>query len=246
VNEFPTAEAMARSFTSLVIPRESRIVLYGDDPGLFAARAWVALDLMGHGERAALLDGGLAAWRTGGRPLESGHIALPAIHIPFVPNLQPQRLVDAAWVRAHLGDSSVLLVDARPADQFAGAEPPCRPGAVPCTVIPEGRRGHLPGARNLFWMDALVSADNPVLKPMHVLHHELWRPLGADAGGVRTVVTYCRSGVQGSHAYFVARYIGYPDVRLYDGAFSEWATLPPAEHPVERGPTHGGGTHRQH
>jgi thiosulfate/3-mercaptopyruvate sulfurtransferase len=52
---------------------------------------------------------------------------------------------------------------------------------------------------------------------------------------VRTVVTYCRTGMQASHDYFVARYIGYPDVRLYDGSMSEWASLTPAaDYPVER------------
>jgi 3-mercaptopyruvate sulfurtransferase SseA len=41
--------------------------------------------------------------------------------------------------------------------------------------------------------------------------------------------------MQASHAYFVARYVGYHDVRLYDGSFGEWTALPAADHPVERG-----------
>jgi thiosulfate/3-mercaptopyruvate sulfurtransferase len=39
---------------------------------------------------------------------------------------------------------------------------------------------------------------------------------------VRTLVVYCHSGMQASFDYFVARYIGYPDVRLYDGSMAEW------------------------
>jgi thiosulfate/3-mercaptopyruvate sulfurtransferase len=234
-NEFPAVEAMANRFSSLVIRPGQRIVLYGDDPGLLAARAWVALDLMGQGERAALLDGGLAAWRAGGRQVEAGPVAVPAISIPFEARWQPQKIVDAAWVRSHLGDSTVAFVDARPADQFAGAEPPCPPNQASCTQIPEPRRGHLPGARNLYWMDQLVSRDNPVLKPMHELHHALWEEAGANAAPVTTVVTYCRSGVQASHAYFVARWLGYRDVRLYDGSMSEWAGLPAAQYPVQTG-----------
>jgi thiosulfate/3-mercaptopyruvate sulfurtransferase len=69
---------------------------------------------------------------------------------------------------------------------------------------------------------------------MHALHHEVWGESGADAGPVTTVVTYCRTGMQASHAYFVARYIGYADVRLYDGSFLEWAGLPAADNPVAR------------
>jgi thiosulfate/3-mercaptopyruvate sulfurtransferase len=232
-NEFPAPEAMANSFTSLVIRPEQRIVIYGDDAGLFAARFWVALDLMGQSERAALLDGGLAAWRAGGRQADTGPVAVPRIYIPFTYTWHPEKLVDAAWVRARLGDSTVVLVDTRPADQFAGADVPCLPGQA-CVPILEARRGHIPGARNLFWMDALVSRANPVLKPMHALHHELWQSTGADAPHVRTVVTYCRSGFQASHAYFTARYVGYRDVRLYDGSFLEWAGLSAEQYPVSR------------
>jgi thiosulfate/3-mercaptopyruvate sulfurtransferase len=136
--------------------------------------------------------------------------------------------VSASWVRAHLGDTTVVFVDARPAEQYLGAEPGCPPGQTSCGEIPAERRGHLPGAKSLFWMGALVSRDDPVLKPMHFLHEELWKPTGADQPGVRTIVTYCRTGMQASHAYFVARYLGYPDVRLYDGSFIEWAALQPA------------------
>jgi thiosulfate/3-mercaptopyruvate sulfurtransferase len=229
-NEFPEPNVMAESFRALGVGDGTRVVLYGDDPGLFAARAWVALDLLGHGDHAALLDGGLTHWRAERRPVDT---AAPAARpAAFTVRLQAQRVVDAAWVRAHLADSTVAFVDARPADQFAGAEPPCT--VQPCHEIPEARRGHLPGAHNVYWMTALVSREDPVLKPMHALHHEVWGASGADAGPVTTVVTYCRSGMQASHAYFVARYIGYADVRLYDGSMIEWTALPAADSPVAR------------
>jgi thiosulfate/3-mercaptopyruvate sulfurtransferase len=212
-NEFPAPEQLAATFRDLGVGDSARIVLYGDDPGLYAARAWVALDVLGHGGRASVLDGGLTRWMAERRPVTT--VVPAAAPRPFTEHWQGDRIVTAAWVRSHLGDRSVLLVDARPADQWSG--------------------GHLPGARSLFWLGALVSRDDPVLRPMHYLHEELWKPTGADQASVRTIVTYCRTGMQASHAYFVARYIGYPDVRLYDGSFSEWTSLtPPASYPVER------------
>ena len=231
-NEFPPLEQLTATFRDLGIGDLGRVVVYGDDAGLLAARGWVALDLLGHGSRAALLDGGLVKWRAENRSLETA--ARPVRAQPFTARWQADRVVTAAWVRAHLRDSTVLFVDARPADQFGGAEPPCTPGQTPCVELPPERRGHLPGAVNLFWMDGLVSRQDPVLKPMHELHHTLWEPAGADLPRVRTIVTYCRTGVQASHAYFVARYIGYQDVRIYDGSMSEWAALPAAQHSVER------------
>ena len=233
-NEFPPPEQLAATFRDLGIGNAARIVLYGDDPGLLAARAWVALDLLGQSGRAALLDGGLARWTAERRPIET--TVRTATPQPFTPRWQGSKIVTAAWVRAHLNDSAVVFVDARPADQYAGAEPPCPPDRPACGQLPAERRGHLPGARSLYWMDALVSQDDPVLRPMHELHETLWKPTGADRPAARTVVTYCRSGLQASHAYVVARYVGYPDVRLYDGSFIEWAALTPtADYPVERG-----------
>ncbi len=219
-NEFPAPEQLAATFRDLGIGDSARIVIYGDDPGLFAARTWAALDLLGRSARAAILDGGLARWTAEHRALET--TARTPRPQPFASRWSADRLVPAAWVRAHLGDSAVLLVDARPPEQYAGVET-------------DARSGHLPGARNLYWMNNIVSADDPVLRPMRVLHGELWKSLGADAPPVRTVVTYCRTGLQASYDYFVARYIGYPDVRLYDGSMSEWVSLVPVgDYPVER------------
>lgn len=231
--EFPAPAQLIATFRDLGVGNEGTIVIYGDDAGLLAARTWVALDLLGHGNRAAVLDGGLVKWRAENRPVETAvRTAQPR---PFTAEWRADRIVSASWVRSHLRDSTVHFVDARPADQFNGAEPPCPASQPTCTQVPAARRGHLPGAGNVYWMNGLVSAENPVLRSMHYLHEELWVPSGADRGPVRTVVTYCRTGMQASHAYFVARYIGYHDIRLYDGSFLEWASLPAAQYPLVTG-----------
>ena len=51
-NEFPAVAQLTASFRALGIGASARVVIYGDDPGIFAARTWTALDLLGHGERA--------------------------------------------------------------------------------------------------------------------------------------------------------------------------------------------------
>lgn len=232
-NEFPAVAQLTASFRDLGIGAGARVVLYGDDAGLLAARAWVALDILGHGGRASLLDGGLVKWRAENRSIETAIQTVTAT--PFAAHWQRDRVVTAEWVRAHLRDSTVAFVDARSADQFNGAEPPCPASQPACAQFPAARRGHLPGAGNVYWMNALVSPENPVLRPMHFLHEDLWVPSGADRSPVRTVVVYCRTGMQASHAYLVARYIGYHDVRIYDGSMSEWAYLPAAQHPMATG-----------
>ncbi|NIQ54333.1 MAG: sulfurtransferase, partial [Gammaproteobacteria bacterium] len=72
------------------------------------------------------------------------------------------------------------------------------------------------------------STAQPALRDPESLRAR-FREAGVDDGD--TVVTYCRTGMQSSFAYFVARYLGY-DTRLYDGSFMDWSRR--GELPVER------------
>jgi len=103
----------------------------------------------------------------------------------------------------------VVLIDARPVDEYTGAKPG--------DGIPRG--GHIPGAANVFWMQNVVSKENPVMRPAAELRR-LYEATGVAPD--RKVVTYCRTGGQASHAYFTAKYLGY-DVVMYDGSFFEWS-----------------------
>jgi thiosulfate/3-mercaptopyruvate sulfurtransferase len=169
--------------------------------------------------------------------------------------------VDAEWVRGHLRDSTVALIDARPPEQFSGAEPG------------EGvqRPGHISGAKNLFWQNTLASPANPVLRSAEVLRalfrlaggrfasdveiipeRPRYEPADTSTGARRarrqpqqrrpqrprqhpranTVVVYGRTGVQASWDYFVARYLGY-QVKLYDPSYIDWSRRG-TDYPVER------------
>jgi thiosulfate/3-mercaptopyruvate sulfurtransferase len=214
-NLLPPVEQLREVFEAAGVSNDSRVVVYGDLGGLAAGRTFFTLDYLGHG-RVALLDGGLETWRLEDRPISTQ--APEPRRGTFVPAPRPDVVVDAAWVREHLGDTAVVMIDARPPAEFAGEEP----GAN------VARPGRIPGAQNVFWRTALRDTDNPVLRSPYVLHG-LFRGAGAREG--RTVMNYCRTGVQASHAYFVARYLGY-DTKLYDGSFIEWSNRD--ELPVER------------
>jgi thiosulfate/3-mercaptopyruvate sulfurtransferase len=212
-NEIPPLADLVAFARRLGLTDTTRIVIYGEDAGLWAARAFVVLDYLGLGDQAALLDGQLPAWRAGGRALTT---EVPAVTpSSFVPRLRPEVIVTLDAMRdldgaAGLGpESGVAIIDARPASHYTG------------TDAAEGiaRPGHIPGAASLYWMKTVVSKENPVLRPPAELR-DLFSAAGARPGDV--VVTYCRSGIQASYDYFVARYLGY-DARLYDGSFSEWS-----------------------
>jgi thiosulfate/3-mercaptopyruvate sulfurtransferase len=255
-DELPSVEALDAAFEAVGVSDDSHVVVYGDLGGLAAARAFFTLDYLGHAP--ALLNGGLQAWRSAGAAVET---AAPAARRgSLTPRTHPELVVDASWVRGHLRDSTVALVDARTPEEFSGVE------------AGEGvqRPGHLPGAKNLYWQNTVATAANPVLRSPEVMR-ALFRLAGgrfaSDVQFVRerprynagdtteagrrarreqprrartpqqqarpnTVVVYGRTGVQGSWNYFVARYLGY-QVKMYDGSYVDWSRRGP-EFPVEK------------
>jgi len=223
-NELAPVADLQRLFERLGIGDDSRLVLYGDNFGLSAARAYFTLDYLGHGERAALLDGGLEKWRAEGRAVTA---EVPEVKAErFTPRVRAARVVgldvvrDLSWVLTNVAAADVILIDARPEEEYTGA----RPG----DGVPRG--GHIPGAAHLFWMQNLESRENPVMRPAAELR-KLYEAAGASPA--RKVVTYCRTGGQASHTYFTARYLGY-DVSMYDGSFFEWSNA--AGTPIVAGP----------
>ncbi len=212
-NELAPAADLQKVFERLGVGDDARIVLYGDNSGLSAARAYFTLDYLGHGDRAALLDGGLEKWQTERRAVSSEMPQVkaasftPRVRAASVTDLDVMR--DLSWTAANVDAPNAVLIDARPADEYTGAKPG--------DGVPRG--GHIPGAANVFWMQNVVSKENPVMRPAAELR-KLYEAAGATAD--RKVVAYCRTGGQASHAYFTAKYLGY-DVVMYDGSFFEWS-----------------------
>jgi thiosulfate/3-mercaptopyruvate sulfurtransferase len=203
-NELPDVEELREAFERAGVSDDSHVVVYGEMGGLAAGRTFFTLDYLGH-QRVSLLDGGLEQWRSEGRAVETA--ARPAERGHFTPRPDPRRVVTADWVHERLDDPGYVLIDARPPAQYTGED---AAGLRP---------GHIPGAHNLFWRSALVSDDDLRLRPEAELREMFER---AGASSERTVVAYCRTGVQASHAYFVARMLGY-DVVMFDGSYVEWS-----------------------
>jgi len=206
--ELPPAAELVEQLEVLGVGDDTRVVLYGDNLGLAAARAWFTLDYLGHGDHAALLDGGWEKWRAEGRPI-SQQEATPA-RGRLTPRVRPWVLADLARVRelADRPGAGGLLVDARPPAEYRGEKPSGNPS----------RAGHIPGAVNIYWLDALAGRENPVLRSEAELRR-LFEQAGAQPG--RRLVCYCVAGVQAAYVYFLARYLGY-QAALYDGSLAEW------------------------
>ncbi|MDR6613752.1 sulfurtransferase [Leifsonia sp. 1010] len=191
------------------------VVVYDDASGSSAARAWWLLRHAGVRD-VRVLDGGIAAWRDAGMPLEKGPGATPipgSIHVQFgaLPTLDG----DAAAALAVAADA--VLLDARAGERFRGEVEPVDP-----------RPGHIPGAVSAPTTDN-VDADGRML-PADALA-ERFRGLGIDAD--TPVGVYCGSGVTAAHEALAMVIAGLPLPALYAGSYSAWSNDP--ERPVVTG-----------
>lgn len=186
-----------------------RVVTYDDANGaLAAARAWWLLRLIGEAN-VQVLDGGWAAWRGAGLPVESGDVT-PAPSDVAV-RIDVNAVVGYDELQRRLAANSVLLVDARAAPRFRGeVEPIDRVG------------GHVPGAVNRPFADNL-GADGR-FKPADVLRAEFSALLGAHAPA--DVVHMCGSGVTACHNLLAMERAGMPGSRVFAPSWSGWSSDP--------------------
>jgi thiosulfate/3-mercaptopyruvate sulfurtransferase len=118
-----------------------------------------------------------------------------------------------------------VLVDVRGPKEFNGeiTAPPEYPDEQ------AQRGGHIPGAKNIPWGQAVNDADGTFKRRTEL--ESLYSSKGVDRD--RVVITYCRIGERSSHSWFVLKYLlGYPDVRNYDGSWTEWGNS--VRLPIER------------
>jgi thiosulfate/3-mercaptopyruvate sulfurtransferase len=202
--ELPPVSTLDSVLESVGIGDDSRVIITGDP--LSAARLFFTLDYLGHSYQGALLDGGTEMWVEGGWPVNSA--PAPVRRGTFTPDPQPELVVSAEWVKGNTRSPGIVFLDARPTADFTA--------------------GHIPGARSIFWKTTMDGSPAALLGRSRL--EEMFRAAGVRAGD--QVVTYCRSGMQASYLYFVARYLGY-ETKMYDGSMAEWANVPGA--PIETG-----------
>ncbi len=215
-NQVPAAADLKAAFEKLGVGDGSHVIIYGDTP-LFAAEAYFELDFLGHAAHTAMLDGLLERWKTENRPLSKEQPQITPAKLTVTPH--PELLVDMAAVEKIAAEKKVVILDGRAPDQFSGKNPG------------DGikRGGHIPGARNVFWIQTLVSKENPTFKPVEQIR-ALYEAAGLKPGD--PVVVYCRTGPIATHQYFTLKLAGFHP-QLYNGSFMEWSNA--GTTPVESG-----------
>jgi thiosulfate/3-mercaptopyruvate sulfurtransferase len=213
------SELMARNGIS----NDTTVVFYGDKNNWWATYAFWVFQLFGH-TNAKVMDGGRKKWIDEGRTLTKDKPSYPRAQYKAPERADYKIRAFRDQVMAHIS-SKQPLVDVRSPKEYSGEllhmEAYPQEGAL--------RGGHIPGAKNVPWGQA--ANEDGTFKSADELRkiYEEREGLNSDDN----VIAYCRIGERSSHTWFVLHYLlGYPNVRNYDGSWTEWGNLVNA--PIEK------------
>ena len=205
------------------IANETTVVLYGDKNNWWATYAAWVFRLFGHND-VRIMDGGRRKWSDEGRPMTTDRTNVDETRYKAPPRDDKEFRAFRDHVLVHVAEKG-KLIDVRSPQEFSGER----------THMPdypnEGalRGGHIPGAASVPWAKAV--AEDGTFKDAAALR-EIYEQ-GAGIGPRDDVIVYCRIGERSSHTWFALTYLlGYPNVRNYDGSWTEWGNLVGA--PIEK------------
>lgn len=197
------------------VDAKTRVVVYDDVGGAFAARLWWMLQVLGH-KQVAVLDGGFPAWVAAGGPVETQVPTFAPVVFSGKPDLS--RYVSLEEMQTVYNQPRTVMIDARGAPRYRGETEPLDPKA-----------GHIPGALNLPFTENL-GADNTFLPP-----EKLKAKYQSMLGGTppEQAIHYCGSGVSACHNLLAQEVAGLRSARLFVGSWSQWCA--DDSRPVETG-----------
>jgi thiosulfate/3-mercaptopyruvate sulfurtransferase len=209
----PDDETLTTLFSSLGIDADTHVVAYDDEGGGRAARLLWTLEVAGH-TRYSLLNGGLHSWANEGHPIDATPV--PPEAKTFQVNRNTGPCADSAYIMEQMDNDDCRLLDVRSPDEYNGIKKFAERG------------GHIPGAVNLNWTEAIDTNRNMRFKSDEELQ-ALLTPLGITPD--KEIITHCQTHHRSAHSYMVLKYLGYERIKGYPGSWSDWGNNP--DLPVE-------------
>ncbi len=215
--------ALSKLLAAAGVEKDTTVVLYGGNNNWFAAYAYWILKLRGF-EPVKLLNGGRKKWELESRELTMDLPSHAATTLKVEGAERPEIRALRDEVLGKVG-TGVGLIDVRSPEEYRGEK--LAPDHLPQeqAQVP----GHIPGAANIPWVKA--ANDDGTFRSAEELK-ALYEAEGIRPD--REVIAYCRIGERSSHTWFaLAELLGYPNVKNYDGSWTEYGSLVGA--PVEKG-----------
>jgi len=211
--DIPSKESWEKLLSESGISNSDTIILYGDNNNWFAAFAYWVAKMYGH-QNVKLMNGGRKKWELEKRDLVTDEPKVSPSQYK-VSNVDTSLRALQSDVSAHLGKGA--LVDVRSPAEFTG-EVLAPPGLQETAQ----RGGHVPGATNIPWLQAVNEADGTFKSADQLKERYTRDGITPD----KDVIAYCRIGERSSHTWFALHeLLGYPKVRNYDGSWTEWGSM---------------------
>jgi thiosulfate/3-mercaptopyruvate sulfurtransferase len=200
----PYPNDLAKKLSAIGVNFQKTLVVAYDDSRLaFASRLWWLLRYLGH-EQVAVLNGGFTEWQQTGYPITSD---IPQLQkATFVPQINPELLVDIEVVKSRKDLPQIVLVDSREGDRYRGEREPIDKIA-----------GHIPGAVNYPWLE-VTNSSGQLLSPVE--QNLRWEKL-KDA---EEILVYCGSGVTACVNLLSLELASIHKGKLYAGSWSDWCS----------------------
>ena len=198
------------------ISHDTTVVFYGDKSNWWACYALWVFKLFGHAD-CRIMDGGRKKWMDEGR--ETTKVKPSFAATEYVPAARADYKIRAFrdQVLDHV-EAERPLVDVRSPQEFSG-ELLHMPGSPQEGAL---RGGHIRGAKSVPWSRAVAEDGSFKSEKQLRAIYEEEQGLSQDDN----VIAYCRIGERSSHTWFVLTFLlGYPNVRNYDGSWTEWGNL---------------------
>jgi thiosulfate/3-mercaptopyruvate sulfurtransferase len=211
----PDAGQLGRLFSAFGLTPDTHVVAYDDEGGGRASRLLWTLEVLGH-NRYSLLNGGLPAWLHAGLPVESTVNWPTPTH--YQASLHDGPVADRDYLLQHLNDEDLVILDARSPAEYRGENRLAERG------------GHIPGAINLEWTEAMDRQRDNRLQPSPALQAML-----AEKGITedKQVVVYCQTHHRSALSFIMLKSLGFTRIKGYPGSWSEWGNDPSTPIAVE-------------
>ena len=184
------------------VSADRTVVVYDDQSGMRAARAFWFLEFFGHSD-PRVLDGGFTAWT--GLGLTTTTETQPPRRGTWDVGRVRERLATWSDVATRIERDDAVMLDTRSDGEYHGSN------------VRAKRGGAIPGAVHLEWTQNLN--DEGGFKAAADLQ-DMYTDKGITPE--KEVVSYCQGGYRAAHSYLALRLLGYPRVRNYIGSWKEW------------------------
>lgn len=183
---------------SMGIANDTMVIIYDNNKNMEAARLWWTMRIYGH-ENVKVVSGGLSALQAAKLEMTADVPAVEAVQYT-AKDLDTNMLATLEEVKAQVTQpqGNVVLLDTRTQEEFDQ-------GTIPGSVLLDFNQNNY--------------KDGTYKKVQDIKIQYIENGVTTD----KSVIMYCKTSVRAAQTYLALYNAGYRNIKVYDGAWLEWA-----------------------